>query len=155
MPVDELIRRGFDPTGSYVGLHGDADDPVSASRLRLLGQVSGIEQDTLLLDDVREDAADDRVAAADVFLEPRRETLEAVVRWLHPHIANQTLEKLRRIRAPYLSGERKLAMIQRTLEEMNSSLRRGGDKALNLTFANGLSASFGPLLNQSVRVSRA
>ncbi len=149
MPVHELIRCGFDPTGSYVGLHVDADDPVSASRLRLLGRVCGVEEQTLVLDDLHGDAANDRVAATDVYVEPRRETLEAIVRCLYPRIASEVLEKLRRIRAPYLSGERKLAKIQRTVAEMNKSLSKGGDRALNLTLGAGLSASFAPLLNQS------
>jgi len=149
IPVAELIGRGFDPTGGYVGLHGDADGDVSASRLRLLGRVSRIEGETLLLDDVREDAASDRVAAAGVFLEPRRETLETVVRWLYPAVAGEALEKLRCIRAPYLSGERKLEKIQHTLKELNRSLERGGNRSLSLTLADGLSARFAPLLNQS------
>jgi hypothetical protein len=149
MPVDELIEHGFDPTGSYVGVHGDTDDAVSASRLRLLGRVIGVDGDMLVLDDVREDAANERVPAADVFPEPRRETLEAVVKQLYPRIATEALKKLRRIRGPYLSGERKLAKIQRTIEEMNKSLAGGGDKALRLQLGDGLRASFGPLLNRS------
>ena len=149
IPVSELIERGFDPANSYVGLLGDADDPVSASRLRLLGRVSNLDGDSLILDDVREDAASDRVAASDVFLEPRRENIEAVVRLLYPRIGGEALDKLRRIRAPYLSGERKLGKIRRTLEEMNKSLERSGGKSLNLTLADGLCARFGPLLDQS------
>ena len=149
IPISKLIERGFDPTNSYVGLLGDADDPVSASRLRLLGRVSGIDSDSLVLDDVREDAASNRVAAAEVFLEPRRENMEALVRLLYPRVASEVLDKLRRIRAPYVSGDRKLGKIRRTLEEMNRSVERSGDKALNLALADGLSARFGPLLGQS------
>ena len=149
IPISELIEHGFDPLNFYVGVLGDADDPVSASRLRLLGRVSGIDGGSLILDDVREDATSDRVAAKDVFLEPRRENMEAVVRLLYPRIADEALDKLRRIRAPYLSGERKLDKIRRTLEDMNKSLERGGAKALNLTLADGLSARFEPLLDRS------
>jgi hypothetical protein len=54
IPVDELIEHGFDPTGSYVGVHGDTDDAVSASRLRLLGRVIGVDGNMLVLDDVCE-----------------------------------------------------------------------------------------------------
>lgn len=148
IPIAELMERGFEPLGAYVGVIGDTEDPVSASRLRLLGRVAGIEGATLILDDMREDATSDRVAAADVFLEPRREMLEAVVRCTHPEIAGQALGKLRRIRAPYLNGDRKLEKIRRTIEQMNKSLAGTGAKALNLTLGDGLSAKFAPLLDQ-------
>lgn len=149
MPVSELLGHGFDPIGSYVGLHGAVDDPVSASRLRLLGRVCSVEGGTLVLDDVREDVAIGQAAAADVFLEPRRETLEALVKRLYPRVASKALEKLRQVRAPYLSGDGKLAKIEHTLEQLNRSLGGAGEKALSLTLADGLSARFGPLLDQT------
>jgi hypothetical protein len=126
IPVSEIIERGLDPVGSYVGLLADQDESLSASRLRLLGRVSKIEDDTLVLDDLRDDADTDRVAASAVFLEPRRETLEAVLKTFYPRVAAGALAKLRRIRAPYLSGDRKLEKIRRTLDEMNRSAQRGG-----------------------------
>jgi hypothetical protein len=149
IPVAELMQLGFEPRGAYVGVIGDAEDSVSASRLRLLGRVTGIEGATLILDDMREDAVSDRVAAADVLLEPRREILETVVGCIHPDTVGQALEKLRRIRAPYLNGDKKLEKIRRTIEQMNRSLEGRGAKALNLTLGGGLSARFGPLLFQA------
>lgn len=149
IPVTDLIERGFDPAGAYVGVLSDAEDPVSASRLRLLGRVTGTEGTTLILDDMREDTESDRVAAADVIVEPRREILEAVVRCTYPDIAGQALDKLRRIRAPYLNGDKKLEKIRRTIAQMNKSLDGTGPKALDLTLGDGLCARFGPLLEQS------
>ncbi len=149
IPVSEIMERGLDAVGSYVCLLADNDESLSSSRLRLLGRVSGIEDDTLVLDDLRDDADTDRVAASAVFLEPRRETLEAVVKSFYPRVAAGALARLRHSRAPYLSGDGKLEKIRRTLEEMNRSAQGGGPQALNLTLGNGPSASFGPLLDQS------
>lgn len=143
IPVAELMERGLDPVGAYVGVIGDAEDPLSASRLRLLGRVTDTQGSILILDDMREDAASNRVAAGDVFLEPRREILEATVRCTYPDIAGQALEKLRRIRAPYLNGDKKLEKIRRTIDQMNRSLDGTGPKALNLSLGDGLSATSG------------
>ena len=151
MPVSELIGQGFDPINLYVGLQRDDDDSVSASRLRLLGRVSGIEGNILILDDVREGATSNRVAASDVFLEPRPENMEKVVRCLYPQIADKVLDLLRRNRAPYLWGDRKLTRIQRTLEDINESLKRSSNGAYGLTLTEGVGVRFAPLLTQSSR----
>jgi hypothetical protein len=149
VPVSELLKQGFDPVGCYVGTPGEIDDISGFSRVRLLGRVTGVEDGVLILDDVRDDADNERVKAADVFLEPRRETLEAVVQKLHPAVAANALHKLRRIRAPYLSGDRKLEKIRRMVVSLNQSLGKTSGKALSLTFGDGLSVSFDALLDQS------
>jgi len=149
IPVSELMKQGFDPGGCYVGMPGEIDDISGFSRVRLLGRVTGVEDSVLVLDDVRDDADSERVAAADVFLEPRRETLETVVQKLHPAVATNTLSKLRRIRAPYLSGDRKLEKIRHMVTSLNQSLGKTSGKALSLTFGDGLSVRFDALLDQS------
>ena len=108
-----------------------------------------IQGDYLVLDNVRGEAATNRVAAADVFIEARPENLEAVLRILYPRTAAEALAKLRRARAPYLSGDRKLEKIGATIENLNKSLGNTDKKALRLTFGDGLSASFGALLDHS------
>ena len=108
-----------------------------------------IQGDYLVLDDVPGEAATNRVAAADVFIEARPENLEAVLRILYPRTAAEALAKLRRARAPYLSGDRKLEKIGATIENLNKSLGNTDKKALRLTFGDGLSASFGALLDHS------
>lgn len=149
IPVSEIVESGFNPTGCYAGLLGNAGDDISASRMHLLGRVTAIENNTLILDDLREGSDSNRAAASEVFLEPRRETFDAMVSHFHPRIAANALTKLRRIRAPYLSGERKLDKIRRTVGDLNQSLLNDGEKALSLTFGDGLRASYGPLLDQS------
>jgi hypothetical protein len=149
VPVSELLKKGFDPVGCYVGTPGEIDDISGFSRVRLLGRVIGVEGGVLMLDDVRDNADNERVKAADVFLEPRRETLEAVVQALHPAVASNALDKLRRIRAPYLSGKGKLEKIRRMVADLNQSLGKTSGRPLNLTFSGGFSGRFGALLDQS------
>jgi hypothetical protein len=149
VPVSELLQQGFDPVGCYVGTPGEIDDISGFSRIRLLGRVADIKDSVLVLDDVRDNADRERVAAADVFLEPRRETLEAIVQKLHPAVAASALHKLRRIRAPYLSGDGKLEKIRQMVASLNQSLGKTSGKALSLTFGDGLSVRFNALLDQS------
>lgn len=98
---------------------------------------------------MRDDFGTDRIAAADVLVEARRETLEAVTRALYPSAADRALEALRRMRAPYVSGDGKLMKIRRTIEELNKSAQNTNEGSLNLRFDDGLGAQFGPLLDQS------
>jgi hypothetical protein len=149
IPVSELIELGHNVLDAYVGTLDDLDHDLSASRFRLLGRIAQIDGGTLILEDTRADAETNRVSAADVFLEPRREVLGAVVKSLHPSVAAEALSRLQRIRAPYLGGDRKLEKIKRTVEELNKSIQRGGRQALSLTFGDALTASFGRLLDQS------
>ena len=149
IPVSELLTRKFDPTGCYVGTPGEVDDLMGFSRLRLIGRVTKVEDTILVLDDVRSDAEGDRVAASDVLLEARRETLEAVTRTLFPLEAERTLAALRSIRVPYVSGEGKLEKIRRMIDDLNKSSRNTNEGSLNLKFGDGLSAEFGSVLDQS------
>ena len=149
IPVSELLERGFDPVGCYVRTQSEPDELTGSSRLRLLGRVRNIDNGQLVLDDVREDTGTDRIAAANVFVEARRETLEAVTRALYPSAADRALQALRHARAPYISGDGKLKKIRRTIQELNKSSRNATEGALNLRFSDGLSAQFGPLLDLS------
>ena len=149
VPVSELLKQGFDPVGCYVGPLGEIDDISGVSRMRLLGRVTDVEAGVLILDDVRDNAENKRVNAANVFLEPRPETLEAVVQKLYPAIASKALHKLRHIRAPYLSGEGKLDKIRRMVMGLNESLGKTSGKTLSLTFSGGFSVSLDTLLDQS------
>ena len=69
--------------------------------------MTSVVDNTLLLDDVRDGSETTRVEAADVMVEARQEILERVTHALYPSKADQALRKLRRIRAPYLSGDGK------------------------------------------------
>ena len=151
LPVSELLEKKFDPVGCYVGTPGEVDDLTGFSRTRLLGRVKSVEDKTLVLEDVRSDFESDRVKAADVLVETRRETLEGVTRALYPSIVDEALTKLRRIRAPYLSGDGKLEKIRRMVDDLNRSARQTSEKSLNLRLGDGLGVEFGVLLSQSSR----
>ncbi len=151
LPVSEILEMKLDPVGCYVGTPGEADDRTGFSRMRLLGRVKSVEDRTLLLEDVRGDSESARVVAADVMVEARRETLERVTRALYPSIADETLTKLRRIRAPYLSGDGKLRKISRMVNDLNGLARKRSKPSLNLRLGDGLSVEFGTLLDQSSR----
>src|SRR5439155_3348386 len=112
IPVSELLDNGFDPTGCYVGTPGEVDDLSGFSRIRLIGRVKNCQDGGLVLEDVRSDKVSDRVDAADVFVEARRETLDAVTRAFYPSVADRALTKLRQKRAPYLSGNGKVQKIK-------------------------------------------
>ena len=149
IPLSELLGKNFDPMGCYVGGPGEVDDLMGFSRMRLLGRVKRVESATVVLDDVASDAQTDRVVAADVFVEARRETLEAVTRALYPSAADRALDALRGIRAPFISGDAKLEKIKRTISELNRSSRQTRRGSLSLRFGDGLTVEFGELLEQS------
>ena len=149
IPVSELLDKKFDPTECYVGVPGEVDNLMGFSRLRLIGRVKKVENKMLVLDDVRSDVESDRVTAADVFVEARRETLEAVTHALYPSAADRALQTLRAVRTPFVSGDGKLEKIRRTIDELNRSSRNQNEGSLNLRFGDDLSVKFGALLNQS------
>ena len=149
LPASELLDMKLDLVGSYIGAPGEEDDRSGMARIRLLGRVTRAVDKTLYIDDVRDGSDITRVDAADVMVEARQETLEAVTHALYPSKADQALRKLRRLRAPYLSGKGKLQRIRQMVDGLNGSARAEGDKSLNLRFGGGLSVEFGPLLDQS------
>ena len=149
LPVSELLDMKLDLVGCYIGAPGEEGDRNGISRIRLLGRVTKVVDKTLLIDDVRDGSDITRVDAADVMVEARQETLDAVTHALYPSKADQALSKLRRLRAPYLSGKGKLQRITQMVDGLNGSARAASDKSLNLCFGGGLSVEFGPLLDQS------
>lgn len=149
IPVAELLAKGFDPTGCYVGTPGEVDDLTAFSGIKLLGRVRAVGDGTLLLEDVRADAESDRADPAAVYLEPRRETLDAVTSTLYSRAAGDALTRLRRIRAPYLSGDGKLRKIGWMIEAFNRSLQGAGKNSFDLRLTGGLAVHFDALLDQS------
>lgn len=149
IPVAELLAKGFDPSGCYVGVLGEGDDILGSSRLRLIGRVKKAHSKTLLLEDVRNDEQNQSVEAAEVFVEARRETLEAVTEVLYPSVASRAFQRLGSIRAPFISGSAKLAKIRHTVQELSKSCTSTADGSLSLRFGDDLSADFGPLLDRS------
>ena len=150
IPVAELMARGFDPVGCYVGTQSPEVDDVSGfAPRRLLGRVRDVRDHTLVLDDIHTDAGTDRVSAADALLEPRRETLEAVTRAWYAVAARKALPTLRATATPFISGEGKLQRIADTVDHLNRSSRARTEDSLDLRFTDGFSLKFGPLLDEA------
>lgn len=149
LPASELLDMNVDLVGRYIGAPGEEGDRHGMSRIRLLGRVTRAADKTLFIDDLRDGSDITQVDAADVMVEARQETLEAVTHALYPSKAEQALSKLRQLRAPYLSGEGKLQRIKQMVDDLNRSARAEDDKSLNLRFGGGLSVEFSPLLDQS------
>lgn len=145
IPVSELAKRGFDSTGCYVGMLGEVDDLIASSQLKTVGRAKALDNGVLSLEDVRRDFQGSRIDAATVFVEPRNETLERVTRALYQRDGEQALAKLRRIRAPYLSGDGKLRKIEGMIADLNASIDKG---SLSLAFSGGLHVRFGKLLDE-------
>lgn len=149
IPVSELLDRKFGATGCYVGIPSEANDLTGYSRPQLIGRIKKVENAMLVLDDVRSDVESDHVAASDVFVEARRETLEAVTRALYPSVADRALDALRSIRVPFINGKEKFEKIRRMIDDLNRTSRKTNAGSLNLRFSDGLSVEFGELLEQS------
>ena len=149
IPVSELLEGNFDPIGCYVGTPGEVDDLTGFSRIRILGRAKRTRDGKLFLEDVRSNTESNCVAASDMFVEARRETLESVTWALYPSVAKNALTKLRRIREPFLSGDRKVNKIRSMVESLRRSLRQESYRSLSLQFSGGLSVDFGALLDQT------
>ncbi|MDE0226717.1 MAG: Piwi domain-containing protein [Gammaproteobacteria bacterium] len=149
LPAAELLALKLDLVGRYIGAQEEEDDGDGMARIRLLGRVTRVVDKTLFIDDVRDGSDITQVDAADVMVEPRHETLEAVTHALYPSKADQALSKLRQLRGPYLSGKGKLHSIKQMVDGLNGSARAESAGSLNLRFGGGLSVEFGSLLDQS------
>lgn len=150
IPVSELLRHGFDPSGYYVGIQGrELDDLAGFAPRRLVGRVRSIREDELLLDDLPLDAETDRFPADLALLEPRRETLDAVARALYKSNAGKALSILRQLVSPYVSGQGKLHKLADTIDHLNRSAHTRKDGSLDLRFTDGLTAEFGALIDET------
>lgn len=112
LSVVELIARGLNVTGKYVCKRGGGEPGYLRPRLELIGMVSRVEGNRLLLTDTE---GVDEIDARDALLEPRLENLDAVIRILYGENANKILAKVKQLRAPLTTATGKLARIRQTL----------------------------------------
>ena len=92
--ASDLLDMRLDLVGHYIGTIEAEEDTIRTSRIQLLGRVKRVVDKTLFIDDVRDGSDITRVEDADVFVEARQETLEAVTHALYPSKANQLLSIL-------------------------------------------------------------
>jgi hypothetical protein len=116
IPISELLTKHFPVVGRYVSRHRDFDHDYLRPKLEVVGRVQSIRGTRLILtdtDDVQE------VEASEVFLEPRTENLEAVVKHLYPRVANAVLDELSRLRQEMGTAHKKRQLIQATIGVIN------------------------------------
>ncbi len=136
LPVSELMRRGLVANDRYVCRRRVAEHDYLHPGLELLGKVSGVEGDNLILSDT---SGTNRIAAADALLEPRQEYLEAVVRSLYGKDADRILNVLASSRQPLVSANGKLARIRQTLKNLQDR---------QFTIADGIAVHFHDMLGK-------
>ena len=149
LPASELLDMKLNLVGHYIGAPGEEEPENGMARIRLLGRVTRVVDRTLFIDDVRDGSDITQVDAAEVMVEARQETLEAVTHALYPSKGDQVLSELRRLRAPYLSGKGKFQKIRQMVHDLNGSAQAVSDTSLSLRFSGGLSVEFDTLLGQS------
>lgn len=118
---DTLLSAGVPLEGLYVaGLTGTEGigDPRLSPKARIVGRVVQVDGNQLVLDDYG--SGPEVRAAADVWLEPRRENLAHCLRHLMPEQAEAALERLEALVAEVAGGPERL----RRISSMFDHLRR-------------------------------
>jgi hypothetical protein len=129
VPVSELLATHFPVVGKYVCRRKKFEHDYLKPKLETLGRVQSIRGTCLLLTDTLEAQ---EVEAADVFLEPRLENLEAVIRHLYKMKGNAIVNELASLRRVLGSAQGKRDLIKKTVDTLN---RGGFTIAGDLTFS--------------------
>jgi len=131
LAVAELIARGLNVTGKYVCKRGDGEPGYLRPRLELIGMVSRVEGNRLLLTDTE---GIDEIDARDALLEPRLENLDAVIKILYGENANKILARVKQLRVPLTTATGKLAQIRQTLTGLKNKHKivLGGEVKVDL-----------------------
>jgi hypothetical protein len=134
--VSDLLGHGVEVLGLYVRRNEVQDDPRLLPRRGLVGRVrERSTDDRLVLDDHIEGV--DSIAPTEAFPEPRGETVDRLVRALHPASADEILRRYEERRAELASGPERLRRLQKIFEYI-----RGEARALTPE----LKVSFGELM---------
>ena len=131
LAVAELIARGLNITGKYVCKRGDGEPGYLRPGLELIGMVSRVEGNRLLLTDTE---GVDEIDARDALLEPRLENLDAVIKILYGENANKILARLKQLRAPLTTATGKLTQIRQALTGLKNQHKivLGGEVEVSL-----------------------
>jgi hypothetical protein len=135
-----LLEHGIPIEGRYVQIVNAQGDSRLTPRPRLLGRVTGIEGNVLLLDD-HEDGYE-TVSAAEARLESRHENLELCLRHVAPAQAETILNRLDALSSKVNGGPERL----RRIESMFQHLR-----SVNFELAPALPFAIGPSVKQGTK----
>ena len=150
LPLSQMLEANLDLHGKYVSRRPAGSTGNYRPKPELLGSISQIKDNKVLLNDC---LVNNEVSIDDIFLEPRQENLEAVVKAFYPNHVKIVLDKLQELRTGYLLANKKLELIKQTLTRLKENHK--------FTIYGGLSVELTDLLTQdsslfprSVEVSR-
>ncbi len=112
IPVSELQKMGLKINGRYVCRRQEFEKEYLRPRLDLLGRVSSVQGNLLLLTDTE---GITEVKSDETFLEPRTEYLHEVIRLYYDSQATGLISALENFRKPINSSIGKLARIRETV----------------------------------------
>jgi len=133
----QLMAEGIPLVGRHVAVRRPPTDPRDPDGLAYAGRVAAVEDRHLLLEDHREGL--ERVAAAEAWLEPRRENLEMCVRQLAGNRAEAILEEAAEQETYLRRGDKRAELLRRTISYFGSR---------NLELAPGVGMSLGEMASQ-------
>lgn len=136
LSLRKLIELGVDVTGKYVCKHEEADREYLRPRIDLIGMVSQVVDDRVLLTDTEGVSG---ISVDQAYLEPRSEYLDDVIQKVYGPQAHRVISKLKEIRGPLSTATAKLERIKQTLNSLKDKhqIVLGGD--VKVTFGNFLS----------------
>lgn len=131
IPLVRLLDHGVNIIGKYVCTHEANEQDYLRPHLNLVGKVSQIFGDRILLNDTE---GINEVDVSEAFLEPRSEYLDEVVHQIYGNHTSRILGKLKEIRGPLSTATAKLERIKQTLSGLkgNHSIVLGGNVKVDL-----------------------
>lgn len=135
VPVSELRKKGLNVEGYYVCRRQEPENEYLRPRLELLGQISEVRGNKLLL---TESESVDEIEAGEALLEPRQEYINDVIKLYYGSKASDVLTALDGFRKPVGTAAGKLARIRETVQLLRKR---------TLRLADSISVTFGELLD--------
>ncbi len=135
LSVADLLSKGVNVKGKYICKHEASDQDYLRPRLDLIGMISNVDGDNLLLTDT--DGINE-INAHDAFLEPRSEYLDEIILSIYRSDSKKVLNKLKEIRGPLSTATSKLERIKQTLSGLQNDH--------HIIFGGGVKVDFGNLL---------
>ncbi len=117
IPLTQLLENGVDVIGKYVCTHEKNEQDYLRPHLKLVGQVSQILDDRILLNDTE---GINEIDVAKAFLEPRSEYLDDIIQKIYGNHSKRILGKLKEYRGQLSSASAKLEKIIQTLNRLKT-----------------------------------
>ncbi len=138
----DLLSRGFDIQGLYVGRRVKARDPRVSAEFQTLGRVRGVAGESLLLDNLRGEL--DEISLAEALLDASPEAIRRVMEFPLGSRAEATFSRLRQREGEFHNGPKKLEKLTAAVRFLQS---RRLDLVPGIAFQIGSFVSQLPPLN--------